>query len=174
LGKPHALRSEAMSDEENPYQAPVAEAQPTEAHPLEGANITTTMITNLRQTRPWIRFLATLGFVYIGLFVLIGVGFVVTILLTSSFGDEQLPFVGIGFVYLVIAAIGFLPVRFLHRYAVSLKRLLNEGGTQTFEDAIRHQKSFWKFVGIACAVSLGFVAFFLVLSIILGIVGSLF
>ena len=161
-----------MNDEVDPYRAPETEAGAEEAHPLEGANITTTMVDHLRETRPWVRFIATLGFVYLGIIILMGVGSAAAMLFSPGGLPGVGPLLAGGVVYIGVAVFGFFPVLYLHRYAVSLKRLLAEGGTKTLEEAMRHQRSFWKFIGIVYAVILGLVALGLVGVIVAGILSA--
>ncbi len=155
-----------MSEESNPYQAPKAEARAIEAHSLAGVSVTTTMMDHLRKTRPWVRFLATLGFVFLGLIGLFGVG----LTLASIFGFgliENFIMIIPGLLYVGMLALYFFPILYLHRFAGSLKQLLAEGGTRALEDAMRHQKSFWKFAGIMSAVTIGLAILVMVLSVIL-------
>jgi len=165
-----------MSEESNPYQAPKAEAGAIEAHSLAGVSVTTTMMDHLRKTRPWVRFLATLGFVFLGLIALFGIGTT----LASIFGSGRSGRSGLFESYLMIIpgllyggmlVLYFFPILHLHRFAGSLKRLLAEGGTRALEDAMRHQKSFWKFAGILTAVTAGLVILTMVLSVVLAAAG---
>ncbi len=155
-----------MSEESNPYQAPKAEAGSIEAHSLAGVSVTTTMIDHLRKTRPWVRFLATLGFVFLGLIGLFGIGTTLVSFSTAGLFENYLMIVP-GLLYLGMLVLYFFPILYLHRFAGSLKQLLAEGGTRALEDAMRHQKSFWKFAGIVSAVTIGLVILVMVLSVIL-------
>lgn len=155
-----------MSEESNPYQAPKAEVGSIEAHSLAGVSVTTTMIDHLRKTRPWVRFLATLSFVFLGLIGLFGIGTTLVSLSTAGLFENYLMIVP-GLLYLGMLVLYFFPILYLHRFAGSLKQLLAEGGIRALEDAMRHQKSFWKFAGIMSAVTIGLAILVMVLSVIL-------
>jgi hypothetical protein len=58
------------------------------------------------------------------------------------------PRVGAAFAYLLIGLVQFPPVFFLHRYAGRIAKLAASGAPSDLEDALRAQKSFWKYVGI--------------------------
>ncbi len=155
-----------MSSGDNPYEAPATAVVQPPGQPLEGAYVTTTMVMLLLQTRPWVRFLSIMGFIGVGMIGLLGIVGGIAALIGGSLFDIGLPAFLITVVYLALAALYFVPVLLLHRYAGALKRLSSESTTQTMEKALRHQKSFWKFVGILSVVSLGL----MVLSVIVGIV----
>lgn len=155
-----------MSEESNPYQAPQAEVGAIEAHSLAGVSVTTTMMDHLRKTRPWVRFLATLGFVFLGLIALFGIGTTLAAFPTSGLFENYIMIVP-GLIYVGMLVFYFFPILYLHRFAGSLKQLLAEGGTQALEDAMRHQKSFWKFAGILSAVTIGLAIIAMVLSVVL-------
>ena len=159
-----------MSEESNPYQAPKASVGTTEAHSLVEVSVTTTMIDHLRKTRPWVRFLATLGFVFLGLIGLFGIGTTLASFSSSSFFDNYLIIIP-GLLYIGLLVLYFYPILYLHRFAGALKRLLAEGGTQALEDAMRHQKSFWKFAGILTITMAGLMILAMVLSVVLLAIG---
>ena len=157
-----------MSEESNPYQAPQTTAGPTEGHSLVGVSVTTTMIDHLRLTKPWVRFLSVLGFVSIGLIGLVAIVVVLGILISGSFSEVAL-LVLPGVLYVGALVVYLLATLHLHRYANSLKQLLTEGTTKAMEDALGHQKSFWKLTGILAIVTLGLMVIGMVATVVLGV-----
>ncbi len=157
-----------MSEESNPYQAPQTTAGPTEAHSLVGVSVTTTMIDNLRQTKPWVRFLSVLGFVSIGLIGLVAIVALLGILVSGDF--TQVAFLVLpGILYVGALVVYLFATLHLHRYANSLKQLLTEGTTKAMEDALGHQKSFWKLAGFLAIVTLGLMVITMVATVVLGV-----
>ena len=107
------------------------------------------MLDALNATRPWVKFLAILGFVVMAFMVLAGlimfVGFSVApeaSKLPAFFGPV------FGVVYVVMAVFFYLiPCLYLLRYANAITRIPASGQT-ALEDALKQQKSFWKYMGI--------------------------
>jgi hypothetical protein len=111
------------------------------------------MILYLKQTRPWVLFLAILGFVAAGLcfvagaFMLVGSRFM-------EFAQPQGPFSStvfitvMGVVYLVIGVFYLIPCILLIRYSGGIRRMLHSDLVGGMEAALKHQKSFWKYLGI--------------------------
>ncbi len=157
-----------MSDAVNPYQAPTAEPDQSGAQPLEGVNVTTTMINHLRQTRPWVRFLSVLGFVTLGLILFTALSFVIAALAGADLG-EGFPAVIVGIAYIGLGVVYIFPVLYLNRFAGSLRRLLAQGTVQAMEEALGHQKAFWKFVGVLTLVLIGLAVIGMVVGIAVAI-----
>ena len=113
------------------------------------------MLDALNATRPWVKFLAILGFVFTGLSVLFGLAALIG--LYGRFLKPGLPaFVGpaSGVFYLVMALFLYLiPSIYLYRYAKVIAGLPASAG-EAFENALRLQKSFWKYVGIFTVILL--------------------
>lgn len=106
----------------------------------------------LNATRPWVKFLAILGFIGIALMVLFGLlmmfGF--SLLPTqpgapAAFGALMAVF------YLLFAAIYFMPCLFLYRYSRAIAAIPGTG-QGALEEALKSQKSFWKFMGIVALI----------------------
>lgn len=140
-----------------PPTVPIA-ARPAGGAPPPPDRLTAGMIDSLRKTRPWVRFLSILGFVAAGLMVLAGVG--VSIFGLVDGGESSGPFggalmVGVGVLYVLFALLYIVPSRYLSRYASAIKTAVaSPSKTAAVEEALRYQKSFWKFVGIIMLVML--------------------
>lgn len=109
--------------------------------------------THLRESGSWGTFLAIVGFVFIGLFVLIGL-FASTIFaqLGTSAGISSVAFT---VVYLCLGALYFFPTLYLYRFSIRIKEALQKRDSILLTDALESLKSFWKFMGILTAVILG-------------------
>ncbi|MDL2143397.1 MULTISPECIES: hypothetical protein [Flavobacterium] len=107
----------------------------------------------LKETAKWAYFLSILGFVGIGLMVLIAV-FAGTIF--SAMGNSMAGMGGLGgsfgalmgFFYVFIAAIYFFPVYYLYKFAVNTKRAFRENDSELLTSSLGYLKSHYKFIGI--------------------------
>lgn len=123
----------------------------------------------LEQTRPWVRLMAIFGFIFGGLMVLGAV----TMVLVGSLGQtpEDVAASPLGANATVAASLGYLlgavlygiPAIYLHRYARAIGRMAADDSGTAVEDALKQQRSFWRFAGLAALVTavvavLGFVA----------------
>ncbi len=117
----------------------------------------------LEQTRPWVRFISIMTFVMAGLMLLLGVVMVSLAVFGGLVAGDRgaLGVLGsaigggvMALVYLALACVYIAPGVYLSRYATAIKLLranCNPGG---LEDALEHQRSFWRFVGILTGISL--------------------
>ncbi len=136
-----------MSDEQNPYKAPQADLKQQSVPQGSEGGFTSAMALSLKQTRPWVRFLSILGFVWLGFMVVASVA--------MMFGSGPAGYGAlIGIVYIVLAVLYAAPVLFLHRYASSITRFLESGTSEEMEHALGYQKSFWKFSGILALITI--------------------
>jgi hypothetical protein len=141
----------------NPYVAP---ASPVDyAPPAPAALPVESMIEALRGPGPWVRFLSVLGFVGCAFMVLGGLGMAVLGAIApaaaGSPGAPQAMMPALGGVYVLFAALYVYPSLVLWRYASSIARAVGGGGTEAIVEALRHQRSFWKFVGISMIAIIG-------------------
>lgn len=127
----------------------------------------------LKETAKWAYFLSIVGFVGIGLMLVIAV-FAGTIFASmgsamggafgSSFGAAM------GFVYVFIAAIYFFPVYYLFKFSVNAKRAFRDNDSEALSNSLGYLKSHYKFIGIFMAAILALYA----LIFVFGIIGALF
>lgn len=121
----------------------------------------------LDATRPWVKFLAILGF--------IGIAFMFIAALFVMFGSRLIPTQPGGqafgafmaFLYILFAALYFMPCLFLYRYSRAIAAIPGSGQS-ALEDALKNQKSFWKFMGIVALVILSIE----VIAIVIGILAA--
>jgi len=107
----------------------------------------------LRGTRPWVLFLAVLGFITCGLMVLGGLFFMVA----GAAGGARGSGVGaiIGLLYMLMGALYAVPAFYLWNYGSRIGQFLRSGSMMMAESALEAQKSFWKFVGIMTLIVIG-------------------
>jgi hypothetical protein len=145
-----------MSTPFDPYKAPQSSLDaPPRADPA--AAVPGSVIELLAQTRPWVRLMAILVFVGMGLAIIGGV-------VVASLTPSSVPGAGFAvFIPMFIVLVLYIPpALLLWQYADRIRQLQNGGGMAALEDAIGRQKSFWKYIGILACIGIGFYALALI------------
>ena len=130
----------------------------------------------LDQTRPWVRFLSIMAFIGTALMILASLGMMAAVLSrslglgrSSPLGGAEI--VALGILYIAMACLYIAPGIFLFRYAGAIKTLKAASTSDALENALKHQKSFWRYVGILSAIALGLTVLAVVLAIVISIIG---
>ena len=111
----------------------------------------------LLTTCKWTKFLAILGFIFIGLLIL---GVVSVFLMGQAFSSGMGGSVaGMGMMmlpaYLLIIAFYFFPTRFLYRFSTLTKDGIENNSNDLITSGFENLKSFFKFFGMFTAIILG-------------------
>jgi hypothetical protein len=127
------------------------------------------MLGALKSTRPWVMFLAILGFICLafmalGSLLLIFVGNAMTHQsnMPAFFGP------GLGMVELILVLVYIFPCLYMLRYGIAIGNIPNTG-QEAMEQALKQQKSFWKFMGILMIILLALYALIFIGAIALGV-----
>lgn len=116
--------------------------------------ITDNITKHLLTAGKWSRFLAILGFIFLGLMVV--AAFIMGIILTyMPIGQNNaLPFpaIWIGFIYLLMAIIFILPLLYLYRFSTFIKRALVSHDQKLLLTAFRNLKAHYRFISILIIV----------------------
>lgn len=131
------------------------------------------MLEALNATRPWVKFLAILGFIFTGFIALAGL-FMLVAFSTIPVHPGMPRIFGpvFGILYLVMAVFFYLiPCLHLIRYGNAITRI-PATGQAALEDALKHQKSFWKYLGIFAIVAIAFYILVIVGGIIFAVIYS--
>ena len=116
------------------------------------------LIQLLIETRPWVRFIGIMTMIAAVLMV-IG-GLVATL---GGFAGGRMGGVGFaGLIYLVMSMLYIYPALCLMRFASSITEAELSGQMANVNEAILHQKKFWRFCGIVAVLVLIFYALSLV------------
>lgn len=128
----------------------------------------------LKETAKWGKFLGIVGFVMVGIFVLLGI--FMAFFMGSMMADmgEAGAFGGamggaLGFVYVILGLMYLFPSLYLYRFSKKMKIALDQHDQQYLYDSFQNLKSLYKFMGIFMAVILGIYALGLVFGILGGI-----
>jgi hypothetical protein len=145
------------------------------AGPAMPGAVTEMAVEMLRQTRPWVMFLSVLSFIAAafmaigGLFAMIA-GALASSSSSMSSGPSPALF---GLIYLPLAGIYIYPAIKLWAYGAAIGRLVASRSPAELEAALLHQKSFWKFSGIAAIVMLVFYVIFFFVMIAIGFTAAM-
>jgi hypothetical protein len=75
-------------------------------------------------------------------------------------------------VYVVLACV-YIPLGvYLFRYASAIKHLRANANAGVLEDALKHQKSFWRYAGVLMAVCLGVTVIGMILAVVVGVIAA--
>jgi hypothetical protein len=126
----------------------------------------------LIESSKWGKFLAIVGYVTIGILVLVGLFLIIGMSIMKSLTD--IPFnPGIfGLLYFVFAVIYYFPVTYLYKFSNKIKQGLTTVNQQTMTDGFGNLKSMFKFIGIMTIVMLSLYALILVIAIPIAIIAA--
>ena len=125
----------------------------------EGYILTTPSVYHLINAAPWMKFMSIMGFIGCGFLVFLAFYIFGT---TGSHYNNGYGYI-IGFVYLVMALIIYIPNSYLFNNAKSIKTFGSSGDTTWLENAFDLQRKYWKFMGILVIVYISFIILFLVI-----------
>ena len=116
--------------------------------------LTPGMLEALKKTKPWVRFLSILGFIAVGLIIVAALFFFgAGAIAGSQAGPTRWVFMLLPILYLLMAVLYIFPSLYLFRYASAIENALTAPSkSPAVENALRQQKSFWKFTGILALV----------------------
>lgn len=147
--------------------------------PLGAGTVTGGVLQYLGQTKPWVRFMSVMTFIAAGFMVIGALGMFAMGATAGMSTNNPLGGMagGMGIVlalfYLVLAGLYVAPAIFLGRYASAIGRLHRDGSISTLEEALMHQRSFWRYVGIMGLIGLILMALALVVGIVAGIYAAM-
>jgi MFS family permease len=147
--------------------------QPVSTSSLFNLSIDPVTKAHLSETAKWARFLAIVGFVFLGLMLVFGIflsSFMATMFgsydtyggsgFMSAFG------VGMAIMYIIIAALWFFPLLFLLRFANRMRTALNGNDQQALNISLQNLKVFFRFIGIMTIIILALYALAIIISIV--------
>ncbi len=138
--------------------------------------ISTEIKSYLKETAKWAKFFAIIGFVFLALFVVLGL--TMGTLMANFMPPSEIPGanLGAGFFsayFIAIAALYFFPCYYLLKFANNMKQALASDDQAALAVSFRNLKSCYKFIGILMAIVLGLYAFIIIISLIVGVAGGI-
>lgn len=124
---------------------------------LEELKLTSAAKHFLKEIAGWAKFLAILGFIFIGLMVILAF-FAGTIFNNLPQAQEQaMPF-DVGYfmtgMYLILAVIYVFPVLYLFKFSTKMKLALRSKDNEVLAMAFENLKSHYKFIGVFTIITL--------------------
>ena len=140
--------------------------------------VTPVMVDSLQQTKPWVMFFAVLGFIGTAMMIMMGVIIAGAGLFGAAISEEGAGFgfamAAGGFLYVVMSALYFFGSMHLYRYAKAIGRTTkDEQRLSGIEDALDHQRAFWRFAGLSTVGLMTIYVVFVFAAFLAGIVGGM-
>jgi len=123
----------------------------------------------LLETSKWGKFLAIVGYVGMGLMLLLGILFIIGVSIFSSASDIGFPMRIMGLIYILISVAYYFPLKYLYNFSTQLKKGLNSINQQTVTSGFENLKSLFKFMGIFIIVVLSIYALLIIVMVPIGI-----
>jgi Family of unknown function (DUF5362) len=133
-------------------------------------------INYLNEASRWSRFLAILGFIYIGLLLLFAIifGSIGNSLMQGTGSESEMPKLSgafICFLLILVAAVLFVPVLYLFNFSSKMRRALRSNDQMVLADALKNLKSFFKFYGILAIIVLSLYGIAILAAVVGGLAG---
>lgn len=140
----------------NPYAPP--QANVGDRTPGEGS-ITEEMVNALRGTKGWVLLIGVLMFLAAALTSLGGIVAMFGSALMGAGAKGGAPaglFIGMGAMYLLMAAIYVFLGLYLVKYSSAIGRLIGSGQAADMEAALQQQRKFWRLAGVLALIMIVF------------------
>lgn len=134
--------------------------------------LTSAAVGFLQESAKWSKFIAIIGFIGIGIMVLVSLFMAIGIVATNM---PELPFSMSVFsiIYVVFAAIYFFPVYYLYQYATKTSAALYSKNRQLLTDGLENLKSHHKYLGIFTLIIVSLYGFIFVFAILGELISAL-
>lgn len=119
----------------------------------------------LLETSKWAKFLAIIGYIGMGLLLLLGIAFIVGFSAFSSVSGVGLPMTIMGAIYVLLAVSYYFPLKYLYNFSTKVKQGLNSTDQQTVTNGFENLKSLFKFMGILMIVVLSIYALIIIIMV---------
>ena len=107
-------------------------------------------INHLKETRKWAMFISIIGFIFVGLCIIL-----TPIVLLSTFSGSSLTELATVIPLLLVSVIYFFPIYFLFKFASHSRIAIEENNSESLENSFRYLKLHYRFMGIFIIVILG-------------------
>lgn len=134
-------------------------------------NLPPTILGFLKETSTWTYFLSILGFIGIGLMVLVGIFF--SVAMGNMSGGNPYESLGMdmsyfGLIYIVLGLIYFFPILYLFNFSRKMKSALSSNNNDELTAAFSNLKSHYKYAGIFTIVVISLYILILIIAMIAG------
>lgn len=137
--------------------------------------LTSAAVGFLQESAKWSEFMAIIGFIGIGLMVLVSLFMAIGFGSMGASNIPELPFSMSVFsiIYVLFAAIYFFPVYYLYQYATKTSLALQSKNKQLLAEGLENLKSHHKFLGIFTLIIISLYGLIFVFAILGGILSTL-
>ena len=125
-------------------------------------------LAHLFETRKWTMFLSILGFIFIGLMMLLS--FVMLFIGPKGFSSGVLVF----FMMLILIGVYFFPIYYLFKFSELSKVALANSDSRMMSNALLYLKKHYRFMGIIAIVIVAIYALIFLFAAIAGTMSSIF
>ncbi len=126
----------------------------------------------LIESSKWGKFLAIVGYVFMGLLALMGLFFMIGMSVMKSLTDIPFNPGFFGIIYIIMAIIYYFPVTYLYNFSNKIKQGIMNLNQQAMTDGFGNLKSMFKFMGILTIVMLSIYALVLVIAVPIAIIAA--
>lgn len=119
----------------------------------------------LKETAKWGKFLAIVGYVLMGILVLVAIAMMLGMSALSKATGHSFFSVWIGMIYILLAGVYYVPITYLYRFSVRIKQAVLNNNEEAYTTAFQNLKSLFKFLGIFTIVILAIYALALVVAL---------
>lgn len=109
----------------------------------------------LLEAAKWGQFLAIMGYIFVGLMVIIAFVFMLSSKYFPSLNTNGSLTLGFGALYLLLSSLYMIPVTYLHRFSTQVKYGIINKDELNVEESFKNLKSLFKFSGISTIVLIG-------------------
>jgi hypothetical protein len=119
----------------------------------------------LLETAKWGKFLAIVGYVGMGILILVAIFMMFGLSRLSKFSGTPFPMGLFGVIYILLAIIYYFPVTYMFNFSVRMKQGLSSNDLQSVISGFENLKSVFKFMGIFTIVVLSIYGLVLIIAI---------
>jgi hypothetical protein len=138
----------------------------------EGISFTENMRSYLVSSAKWAKFLAILGFIYIGFMVIAAFSAGTLFSALGSMGGRSmggaLPGAAFTVTYLVVAVIYFFPILYMYKFATNALSATEGNDQYKIEESLHNLKRMYQFMGILTIIAIGVT----IIAFLIAIVGA--
>jgi hypothetical protein len=116
--------------------------------------INSEMNSYLLEVSKWGQFLAIVGYVAMGLLVIVAFVMMFALSAISKVAGSGFPMVLIGLLYILLAVLYYFPVTYLYKFSVQTKQAIQMQNESLLTSGFQNLKSMFKFLGILTIVML--------------------
>jgi hypothetical protein len=133
-----------------------------------GGSLTAIAKQALLVASKWAKFLSIIGFIGVGLMVIVGIFIMFQLANLPIRIGNGLPFAWFGIFYILMALLYFFPVYYLFQFANNTKKGLSNNSNESVEVGLVNLKSMFKFIGIFTVVILSIYALIFLVAMVAG------